>query len=80
MTETNEKYYCYNCNSEPLYLCEVSDESSPDFEKICCPYCCSTSVTKIALAVCPRCEGGGCNFCDFDGIYDPLDKEPDGTN
>lgn len=33
-----------------------------------------------ALAVCPRCEGCGCNYCDFDGVYDPLEKEPDGTN
>ena len=33
-----------------------------------------------ALAICPRCEGCGCNYCDFDGEYDPLDKEPDGTN
>ena len=32
------------------------------------------------LAVCPRCEGWGCNYCDFDGVYDPSDKEPDGTN
>lgn len=32
------------------------------------------------LAVCPRCEGCGCNYCDFDGFYDPNDKEPDGTN
>ena len=32
------------------------------------------------LAVCPRCEGCGCNYCDFDGVYDPLEKEPDGTN
>ena len=33
-----------------------------------------------ALAICPRCEGEGCNYCDFDGVYDPNDKEPDGTN
>lgn len=33
-----------------------------------------------ALAVCPRCEGWGCNYCDFDGVYSPCDKEPDGTN
>ena len=33
-----------------------------------------------ALAICPRCEGCGCNYCDFDGEYDPLEKEPDGTN
>jgi hypothetical protein len=33
-----------------------------------------------ALAVCPRCEGWGCNYCDFDGICAPVDKEPDGTN
>lgn len=32
------------------------------------------------LAVCPRCEGCGCNYCDFDGVCDPLEKEPDGTN
>lgn len=34
----------------------------------------------LALVVCPRCEGEGCNYCDFDGVYDPNDKEPDGTN
>lgn len=33
-----------------------------------------------ALAVCPKCEGCGCNYCDFDGIYNPEEKEPDGTN
>ena len=33
-----------------------------------------------ALAICPRCEGCGCNYCDFDGVYDPSEKEPDGTN
>ncbi|MBE9093291.1 hypothetical protein [Tychonema sp. LEGE 07203] len=33
-----------------------------------------------ALAICPRCEGCGCNYCDFDGLYNPDDKEPDGTN
>lgn len=33
-----------------------------------------------ALSVCPRCEGWGCNYCEFDGLYDPSDKEPDGTN
>ncbi|MEG3929179.1 hypothetical protein [Microcoleus sp. T3_D1] len=33
-----------------------------------------------ALAVCPKCEGCGCNYCDFDGVYNPDDKEPDGTN
>lgn len=27
-----------------------------------------------ALAVCPRCEGWGCNYCDFDGVYDPNEK------
>lgn len=32
------------------------------------------------LAVCPRCGGDGCNYCDFDGVYDPCEKEPDGTN
>jgi len=33
-----------------------------------------------ALAVCPRCEGCGCGYCDFDGVYNPDEKEPDGTN
>ncbi|MEG3922984.1 hypothetical protein QUA07_28285 [Microcoleus sp. T3_A4] len=33
-----------------------------------------------ALAVCPKCEGCGCGYCDFDGLYDPDEKEPDGTN
>ncbi|MEG4306851.1 hypothetical protein [Microcoleus sp. D3_18a_C4] len=33
-----------------------------------------------ALTVCPKCEGCGCNYCDFDGVYNPDDKEPDGTN
>lgn len=33
-----------------------------------------------ALAVCPRCEGWGCNYCNWDGTYNPDDKEPDGTN
>ena len=32
-----------------------------------------------ALAVCPRCEGCGCSYCEFDGVYDPIEKEPDGT-
>ncbi|MCC3572173.1 MAG: hypothetical protein JGK30_07835 [Microcoleus sp. PH2017_40_RAT_O_B] len=32
------------------------------------------------LTVCPRCEGCGCDYCDFDGFYDPNDKDPDGTN
>lgn len=33
-----------------------------------------------ALAICPKCEGCGCNYCDWDGVYDPNEKEPDGTN
>ena len=33
-----------------------------------------------ALAICPKCEGCGCSYCEFDGVYDPLEKEPDGTN
>ena len=33
-----------------------------------------------ALAVCPRCEGWGCDYCDWDGTYNPEDKDPDGTN
>ncbi|MEG4287276.1 hypothetical protein QUB68_29645 [Microcoleus sp. A006_D1] len=32
------------------------------------------------LSICPRCDGEGCSYCDFDGLYDPNDKEPDGTN
>ncbi|MEG4521040.1 MULTISPECIES: hypothetical protein [unclassified Microcoleus] len=32
------------------------------------------------LSVCPRCDGGGCSYCDFDGVYNPDEKEPDGTN
>jgi hypothetical protein len=33
-----------------------------------------------ALSVCPRCEGWGCDYCEFEGTYNPDDKEPDGTN
>jgi hypothetical protein len=33
-----------------------------------------------ALSVCPNCEGWGCSYCDFDGTYNPDDKEPIGTN
>jgi len=33
-----------------------------------------------ALAICPHCKGEGCNYCEFDGLYNPDDKEPDGTN
>jgi hypothetical protein len=33
-----------------------------------------------AFAVCPKCEGWGCSYCNFEGTYDPSDKEPDGTN
>ncbi|MEG4009956.1 hypothetical protein QUA41_27735 [Microcoleus sp. Pol11C1] len=32
------------------------------------------------LAVCPKCEGWGCNYCNFEGAYDPSEKEPDSTN
>ena len=33
-----------------------------------------------ALVICPKCEGCGCSYCDWDGTYNPDDKEPDGTN
>ncbi|MEG4944917.1 hypothetical protein [Microcoleus sp. F4-D5] len=32
------------------------------------------------LSICPRCQGHGCSYCDFDGVYDPSEREPDGTN
>lgn len=39
-------YYCYSCNCEILYLSEVTNPDSRDFDKPCCPHCESTSVTK----------------------------------
>jgi hypothetical protein len=43
--ETSTKYYCHSCDSYPLYLAEVTNPESIDFDKECCPYCGSTAVT-----------------------------------
>ncbi|HLO52520.1 MAG TPA: hypothetical protein VK211_29240 [Kamptonema sp.] len=40
------EYYCNNCEGKPVYLTENTDPESPNFDKLCCPYCGSTSVSE----------------------------------
>jgi predicted transcriptional regulator len=60
----------WGCWQPPQQIQKLSPKQVADLSEIEYP----------PLTVCPRCEGCGCDYCDFDGFYDPNDKDPDGTN